>query len=154
MKKLWEKYREILQNKGSLTCYDPDFGELTWPLEEGSFLKIIREYKSFYNEIEPFLQTYFDDSSLLQSLLQYQMAVVKNPYTPFVQLQAEYDFFDYFTSIYKGEYHPLQQKKTVLQFDAHDVPQTLPEYGVKIIWFGRRNSRMMFSSMPNRIEKI
>ncbi|MBE6812502.1 MAG: hypothetical protein E7523_06430 [Ruminococcaceae bacterium] len=138
---LESKYKEILQNEGSLTCYDPDFGELTWPLEEGSFLKIIREYNLFYSEIVDFLQLYFDDNALLQDLLQYQKAVVKTPHTAFTRLQADYDFFAYFTDIYKGEYKPLQQKKTSLQFDARDVPQTLPEYGVKVIWFGRKGGQ-------------
>lgn len=139
------KYREILNNSGSLTCYDPDFGELTWPLEEGSFLKIVKKYDQFYKEILPFLEKYFQNDALFEELMSYQKAVVKNPYNKKVVLNLDYDFYSYFNSIYADSYRPLEKKENTLEFDLSDISSDLPEFAKNTIWFGRKGGQNIVS---------
>ena len=141
------KYREILDNRGSLTCYDPDFGELTWPLEEGSFLKIIKKYEEFYSEIVQFLEKYFDGDDLFDQLLSYQKAVVKNPYNKRLILSLDFDFYSYFTGIYSDSYKPLEKKKNTLEFDLSDISSNLPEFAKNTIWFGRKGGQNIVSKI-------
>lgn len=141
------KYREILDNRGSLTCYDPDFGELTWPLEEGSFLKIIKEYEGFYSEITQFLGKYFVGDHLFDQLLSYQKAVVKNPYNKRLILSLDFDFYSYFTGIYSDSYKPLEKKKNTLEFDLSDISSNLPEFAKNTIWFGRKGGQNIVSKI-------
>ncbi len=144
---LREKYKEILRNSGSLTCYDPDFGELTWPLEEGTFLKICKNYSEFYEQITPFLKKYFDDESFYNELISYQRAIVKNPYSTEVLLDLSYDFYDYFNTIYSNNYKPLEAKKTKLRVDLSDIPQNLVDFARNTIWFGRKGGQNIVSNI-------
>ena len=135
------KYREILTNSGSLTCYDADFGELTWPLEEGSFLKVIKSFSLFYEEICPFIEKYIDDEAMLNELMEYQKAVVKNPYRKNNTVSFSFDFYRYFSDIYSGRYQPLCQKNVTLNFDSSEVSHDFVEYARDTVWFGRKGGQ-------------
>lgn len=144
---LENKYKEILNNSGSLTCYDPDFGELTWPLEEGSFLKIVKEYFGFYEEIIPFVKKYFDDVDLFEDLMSYQKAVVKTPYYTENTLELRYDFYPYFAGIYTDKYKPLKAKICKIKFDTSEVPQNLSEFAKITVWFGRKGGQIIVTKI-------
>lgn len=141
------KYREILNNSGSLTCYDPDFGELTWPLEEGSFLKVIKDYNLFYEEIQSFAGSFFDNSVLFEDILKYQAAVVKNPYHKIIRLELNYDFYQFFSGIYNGNYKPLYSQKNKIVIDSSEVSDNLIEYARNTVWFGRKGGQNIITKI-------
>ena len=140
---LWleSKYKEVLSNSGSLTCTVDDFGELTWPLDEGAFLRAVREQEPFYKEMNNFLKKYFDDEMLFSELLSYQKNIVKNPFSKGCVLSLNYDFYSYFSSVYQNDYKPLEIKKHSLKIDSSDTPEDLPEYAKKIVWYGRKGGQ-------------
>lgn len=142
---LKSKYTQVTQSKGSLTCVVKEFGKLTWPLEEGSFLKVVNDYFLFFDETEKFLSSYFDDKGIFKELLAYQKAVVKIPYKRDNIIDLDYDFYAYFSDIYAGKHRPLEKKKTKLYIDDSDVSLILPEYAVKTIWYGRRGGKNIVS---------
>lgn len=141
------KYREILNNSGSLTCYDPDFGEITWPLEEGSFLKVVKEYDTFYKEIVSFINSYIDDPELLEDILSYQSAVVKNPYSKMTVLNLNFDFYKFFTSIYQGAGVALEKNKNTISLDSTEISDNLVEYARNTIWFGRKGGQNIITKI-------
>lgn len=136
-----KKYREILNNSGSLTCYDPAFGELTWPLEEGSFLKVIKDYNVFYNEIRSFVKNYIENADLFEDLFSYQSAVVKNPYSKKAVLDLKYDFYKYFTDIYNGHVGSLIKRQNRIVIDSSEISDNLVEYARETVWFGRKGGQ-------------
>lgn len=140
---LWlnEKYDQVINNGGSLTCVEPTFGNLTWPLDEGAFLKVIEKYDLFYKEIEPFLMSYFDNLLLFKELLLYQKSVVKNPYYSNLKLSFNYDFSNYFSDIYKGNAATLENRANSILIDLSDIPTDLAEYAKKTIWYGRKGGQ-------------
>lgn len=144
---LKDKYTEILGNSGSLTCYDPDFGELTWPLEEGSFLKVIKEYNEFFNQITPFLREFIDDEEFLSDILKYQKTIVKNPYSKLSVLSLRHDYFAYFSSIYNGHYKPLEKKNVMIELDSSDTPENLVDYAHDTVWFGRKGGQNIINKI-------
>ncbi|MGN1195260.1 MAG: B12-binding domain-containing radical SAM protein [Acutalibacteraceae bacterium] len=135
------KYREILKNGGSLTCYDPDFGELTWPLEEGSFLKVIKNYDAFYEEIREFVSRFIDDETLKNNMLDYQKAIVKNPYCQKVELDLSYDFYKFYAGIYVNSYSPLEKRENTISIDSSEVSTDLVKYARDTVWFGRKGGQ-------------
>lgn len=147
IKWLHAKYKEVLNNSGSLTCCVPEFGNLTWPLEEGSFLKIIYEYEKFYDEITAFLSGYIDDKVLFEQLLRYQKSIVKTPHSARTEMITDYDFFNYFSSIYKNDYHPLKKTKSKTVIEPGNVPADLKEYAEKVIWFGRKGGQNIITDI-------
>ena len=40
------------------------------------------------------------------------------------------------------------------QINGQSATENWIDYAREIIWYGRRNGRMMFSSQPNKIEEI
>lgn len=135
------KYRQVLCNSGSLTCVEPDYGELTWPLDEGAFLKAVRYYDDFYKEIRVFLEKYFDDTGLFSDLLNYQKNIVKNPYSKGCTITLGYDFYKFFSDIYENNYRPLEFRTHTIKIDSSSTPVQLPEYAKKVIWFGRKGGQ-------------
>lgn len=138
---LIDKYTEILGNSGSLTCIVPEFGELIWPLDEGTFLKAIIDYDGFYNEIKSVISEYFDDEFLFEELFEYQKSIVKTPYTRVKTLDLSFDFYTYFTDVYNNEYKPLVKKDNTLKIDMTDIPTEPAEYAAKTIWYGRKGGQ-------------
>lgn len=141
------KYREILANSGSLTCYEPEFGELTWPLEEGSFLKVVKEFERFYDEIVEFLSGYFDNKELFDNIIQYQKMIVKTPYKSKVVLNLKYDFYDYFSGIYSRKNKALEEKEVSIMIDSSEVPQALEDFARETVWFGRKGGQLIISNI-------
>lgn len=144
---LKSKYREILCNSGSLTCYDADFGELTWPLEEGSFLKVIKRYNDFYDEIYGFIKERIDDEILLEDILKYQSAVVKNPYSKGTVLDLRYDFYKFFEDVYNGETPCLEERANRIVLDSSEVSDNLVEFARETVWFGRKGGQNIITKI-------
>lgn len=138
---LEEKYKEVLRNSGSLTCVEPDFGALTWPLDEGAFLKAVLHYDEFYNEAESFIAKYFDDSKLFEDLMIYQKNIVKNPWSKGCTVTLDYDFYKFYSDIYSNSYKPLEYGRRTIVIDSSDTPVQLPEYAKKVVWFGRKGGQ-------------
>lgn len=138
---LEEKYREVLSDAGSLTCTVDGYGELTWPLDEGAFLKAMKSRDEFYSEMNSFLEGYFTDKKLFEELLSYQKNIVKNPFSKGAVLELDYDFYSYFSNVYQNNYKPLEKRKHRLKIDSSLTPSDLPEYAKKIVWYGRKGGQ-------------
>ncbi len=146
---LWleSKYRQVLNNSGSLTCVDEAYGALTWPLDEGIFLKIVKEYFEFFEEITPFLKKYFPDEAVFDELIEYQKYVVKNPYSKEKKLELNYDFYSYFSGVYADGYRPIEKLRNTILIDSSNIPQTLPEYGKQVVWYGRKGGQNIITNI-------
>lgn len=140
-------FREIIKGSGSLTYFDTSFGEVTWPLEEATFLKIIKNHTDFYEEISQLLKNYIADKVLYDELMFYQEAVIKKPFSKGGILEFRYDFYDYFNSIYANNYRELKKVDTKLNFNLCDVPWDFKEYAKKIVWYGRRGGQIIVSDI-------
>lgn len=141
------KYRDVLSQTGSLTCLEPDFGDIVWPLEEGAFLKVIKNHSEFYEEISPLLKSYFDDEEFYNELMTYQKVVVKKPGAHMLEYQFSYDFYDYFQTIYANSYKALKKADVRLLFNLSDVPYDFKQYAKQTVWYGRKGGQIVVSDI-------
>ena len=157
-KSVLEQVREVLENfvagKGTLTVIDTHFGDITWPLEEAIFLKCLYCSDVFYEEIEPFVKQYVSDDTLLADLSVYQTNAVLRPQCNGVCAAFHFQFKDYFEAVLSNAYIPLKKQIQTYRFFTPFETKDWEEYGRIIVWYGRRNSRMLYSSAPNRIEEV
>ncbi len=157
-KPLFEMVSETLRNfvdgKSGLTYQNDIFGKITYPLEEAVFLHCLYDSGKFYKEMKTFIGRYIDDEEFLNELFNYQMAVVLRPMHDDYALNFRYNFKDYFDAILCNSYIPLEKEDVIYRFYTPFRTSDWIEYAKEIIWYGRRNGRMMFSSMPNVIEKL
>ena len=144
---LYNKYYEVTKSSGSLTCSVAEYGELTWPLEEGAFLKIMLECELFYEEIKPFLSCYFDDSHLFGQLLEYQKAILKTPQSTEKILSLDYDFPAFCDSAYKNEKPILNKIKNTIKINPGVSYPSLADYAINVVWYGRRGGQIIIKDI-------
>ncbi len=156
LKGVFEIVHNTLQSftdgKGGLTYQNNIFGKITYPLEEAVFLLCLYNKNTFYNEVIPFLCRYVDDTALVEDLLKYQKAVVLNPQNANFSESFNHNFRDYFGAILRNDYIPLDEESVTYHFNSPFNTLNWIDYAKEIIWYGRRNNRMMFSSKPNSIK--
>lgn len=157
-KSVLEQVRQVLEDfvagKGALTIIDTQFGDITWPLEEAIFLKCLYRLEDFYTEIKPFLKRYVKDGAFYEQLERYQMHLILRPRESSCTFCSEYHFKAYFEAILSNAYQPLQSGCVRYRFSTPFETGNWEEYSRIIVWYGRRNSRMLYSSAPNKIEEI
>lgn len=157
-KPIFEMVSDVLRNfvdgKGGLTYQNDIFGKITYPLEEAVFLLCLYDSEIFYDEMKRFASEYISDKEFLEEIFSYQKAVVLRPEKDSFTMNFNYNFSDYFDAILRNSEIPLKKEKLKYNFYTPFRTSDWIEYAKEIIWYGRRNNRMMFSSMPNRIEKI
>lgn len=144
----------FVSGKGGLTYQNDIFGKITYPLEEAVFLLLLYESEKFYEEMKKFAQRYIADDKLLDELLRYQKAVVLKPGENNLEYEFDYNFRDYFDAVLRNEKITLEKTKVKYRFFTPFETADWIEYAKEIIWFGRRNGRMMYSNMPNKIDCI
>lgn len=146
-----ETLQNFVDGKGGLTYQNDIFGKITYPLEEAVFLLCLYNKDAFYNEVMPFLLRYIDDAELVEDLLKYQKAVVLNPENADFSESFKHNFRDYFDAVLRNSYTPLSEENITYHFHSPFETSNWIDYAKEIIWYGRRNNRMMFSSKPNSI---
>ncbi len=144
----------FVDGKGGLTYQNDIYGKITYPLEEAVFLLCLYDSEKFYADICAFVSRYIADSDMLNELFAYQQAVVLRPMKNDFTLCCSYNFKDYFDAILRNTFVPLQQKEVCYHFTTPFATDDWVEYAKEMVWYGRRNGRMMYSSAPNRIEEV
>jgi len=122
----------------SLVCYDPRFGELTWPLGSMLFLRAAFESDRFFQDIHTFLRQYHMDTQLLAQLVRYQRVTLTLPEIPPAQAAFDFDFPGFFTAVFAGQHLPLERKRVLLRFSQWPEMDGWVEYARDYLWYGRR----------------
>lgn len=143
--------RGFVNSECPLTVTDYRFGRITYPLEEAVFLKCLYDSDIFYDDMRKFLVGYFKDGELLEDMIKYQKAVVLTPDKSDFEESFKYGFRDYYDAILRNSYTELVKKDITYKFSTPFATQSWEEYAKEIVWYGRRNNRMMYSSKPNKI---
>lgn len=151
MKSMREIYHGFVYRGDVLTYYNEKFGEITYPPEEAAFLMCLDRFDDFYDEVRSLAAGCFSDEAFAEQLLNYQKAVVVRPGVNNSVHTFDYDFKSYFESILLLDRPVLQRIETTCTFFTPFATDSLPDYARQIIWYGRRNGRMMYSNKPNQI---
>ena len=101
----------------------PEFGSLVWPVEEATFLCLIKKRRQLYEELMAFLQ-YFCfqrqlvySSDLLEDLVLFQQSALVDPFSPIeFSVVFNYDFNDYFRNAYVSNLTSLRRIRNRLYF--------------------------------------
>ena len=123
---------------------DPAFGNIEWPLEEGICLEVIREPERFYRETENFLLNLGADEEIMKELIRYQFSMLRKPFDTKSEVTLAYDFYEYYNNSNIGKYKALEKKKNTLSFTNTYPTVSLEDYGRRIVWFDRKNARVMY----------
>lgn len=148
---------------------DQRFGNIVWPVEEGSFLKLIVDKEQFYGDLYGLCIYFVDDygESYLDSVFDYQASVIKGPdlkmNSPGSDNEVLHDdrtfetyafpVHEYLEQAYVGEkptkellnWNPMKYRLV----DAKDYNRDLELYAKEITWFGRKGGQPIW-----KVEKV
>ncbi len=125
---------------------NPAFGNIEWPLEEGICLEVIREPERFYEETMSFINELGADNNIMKELISFQYSMLRKPFDSTRENTFSYDFYSYFRGADIGKYAPLEKKENTLVFNNTYPTSSLEDYGRRIVWFDRKNARVMYDT--------
>jgi hypothetical protein len=139
-----EKLSGVSEGTGSRTYMNERYGNIVWPLEEGAFLDILPHSDLFYQEIKTFFTEFDIETSIFQNLLAYQTGMIKRPGKHKLDISLDYDFHNYFESIYVHNHSKLESAKNILHLQDNKCAKTWKEFATENVWYGRNDSRTIF----------
>jgi putative methyltransferase len=144
-----------VKGTGRLDLVLPEFGNIYWPLEEASFLVFIVYKHKFYDEIRSFVEmlaSQFNqsvDRTILDDLILYQSAIVKDPNAPEISsIVLRHDFYEYFRVMDNTIIPNLEHFSVRLIIRADlNFAGNLEDYAREVVWYGRRSGRFHYSDI-------
>lgn len=150
---VFQTLNDFVSGRGGLTYQNDLFGTITYPLEEAVFLLCNYYSDLFYEEAKQFASGYFEDTVFMDELFRYQKAVILKPNQTAFCLSFSYDFKRFFDRAMIHSPEPLKREQSTYIFDSPFATASWVDYAREIIWYGRRNGRMMYSNKPNTISR-
>lgn len=118
---------------------DEKFGNVYWPLEEGSYLEILSDLEKFYNELKDFLIEYENNSEILTDLIKYQYEITKKPFDKSHTVKFSYDLPKYFKHVSDTENIKLEKNSVSVKVEVKNEFDDWKDFAKKVIWYGRKN---------------
>ena len=147
-----ESIDNFLAGNGKLLYRDDTFGNLYWTFEEGFFINLAHHAEAFYAEIPAFLHRFDIEEDLFEQLLNYQKALMVLPGRKSVSVTSDYDFLEYFSKALDNDVEPLNKRKNTIVFRDSQVPEDWCSYGIRYVWYGKRDSKTIYTSNPAHVE--
>lgn len=142
-----EKISNIIELNDEAVVFDETFGDTAWPFEEYAFLRTVYRKDDFYRDIERFAGRYISDSALCRDLISYQKFVVKSVNNKSDRFCGSYDWKSYYSSILvESEHRPVEQKNVRYVLTDPQTVHSWDEYAKKILWYGRRGGKNIYTS--------
>ncbi len=135
--KIYNHYKALSEEK-VIELYKNDlFGDVTWLPKKAVHIDTIYRLDDYYNEIKPLLISLGIDEAMLEELLLLQKTSLKLPGKNNFSNTFNYNWFDYLTSIFNGQYIPLEKKKITLCVNNETNPQNWVDYALEAMWFAK-----------------
>ena len=121
-------------------------GGVLWGFEELVCIEVYRRLQTFYAELREWLESLFGSNETLDAVFRYQFDIIKKIGQTDVRIASDYDFYSYFSAVYRNEPAPLVKQKTVLRVhDPHSV-DSLPAFAREVVWYGRNRQTADYTS--------
>ena len=144
----FERIRLLLEDVLAGGVWDivlPEMGNISWPPEEASFLRIMIERDRFYDEIQGFLDGLCENESerfAVESVLVYQRHMILGSETPtdyvFEMAHEIHSFFEEEDNVLS---HPVRGKYRVAVNAGISFEGNLERYAREVVWYGRKGGQ-------------
>jgi len=151
-KEIKAKCDSVIAQSAPVTVYDNAFGNVAWPFEEYAFLKTFAQKELFFEQMKLFLKRYIPQEELLCDLLNYQQFCLKELKKDRWQRAFCYDWKSYFDALLHNKDAALTAEKVCYTITDRQTYSDLAEYAKRVVWFGRRGGRNIYTSEIKTIE--
>ena len=135
------RLEKIVSGTGDWRYVVDGCGNITWPYEEGAFLRVVRHLDEVYAQLRPFLQRYPIPPDVFRDLLTFQMNAIKTPHRTNITFELSYDLCAYFRKALTGEAIPLCKKKNTVTLRNAAIPDNWEDYARELVWYGKRGNK-------------
>ena len=143
--KIRNRLEDVTREKAGLVFEDRRFGNVGWPEEEYAVINCMYDVRRFYDELRPFVSSFFEDREFFEELYRYQVWCLKTPFEDKGELTCRYDFLTYFSHAVSGETVTVpEEKRSVYTISKPLDVKSREEYAVKIVWYGRKTLRKIY----------
>ncbi len=127
-----------------------EFGDISWQIEEATFLRISRDLAGFYCELEPLVSDFLNAKGAvysceeLKDVVRYQFArMAKLHLYRTNEFRFSFNVPEYFDRLLKDLPTAVEARHQALIVDAKDYKGNKKEFSRQVIWFGRRDCRAL-----------
>lgn len=147
------KLDDIMAGAG-LDQYLPEFSDITWPLEEASFLRLADRRDDLYEELTVFVRDLMTERGLdledgiLDDLMAYQKAIIVNPWDSGLHaLSLAADIPDFVTACRAGRKAELTLTPVTYSIDrGTGFNGDKAEYARRVVWYGRKGGKFLYAA--------
>jgi radical SAM superfamily enzyme YgiQ (UPF0313 family) len=148
---LEEVLERVLAGEG-FDQYLPEFLDISWPVEEASFLRFSQQFETFYEEMGLFVRSFLKqrqqkmDEDLLQSLLDYQKAVVVHPdKDEDLSLTLPANLHEFVQSCREGQPADLCFGNFLHTIRVQPrLRGDVERFAREVVWYGRKGGRFLY----------
>ena len=115
-------------------------------------MQAVYDLKSTFEELKPYLERYDIECDVLDDLIKYQMASVRDASGKNNIICLKYDFPTYFENIKNKNNQPLNLRKTTMKITPKRSFEDFETYAREVVWYGRRNEASSYKN--NEIEIV
>jgi putative methyltransferase len=132
----------------------PQFGNVVWPTEESSFLKMVIHKDNLFQDmrdvVQQIAQVYrFEiDENILGDLLGYQSFIIRDAVAPQTTHAAFlYRWPDYFFTLQQSDPEPLIRDTSIVTFEAPAAYYgDYERFAREVCWFGRKGGNFYYTT--------
>lgn len=134
---------DFLVEKGNLSFNDILFGDIYWSFEEALFLCIACEAEEFFKEISVWLPCVVtSDEEDIADLFNYQKSVIYLPNQEDKTIHLRYNWADYFSHIFNPGIVLPERCRIEMILKGNNF-SSWEEYARDVVWFGKREDKMI-----------
>jgi len=137
---------DMLDCGAGAVVFDERFGKVSWTFEEYAFLSTVYNKKEFYDDMYGFLSKYIPNDDFRKEILSYQAFIVKEINCPYSEFSGNYDWRNYFSSLLLNKKTELIKRKVEFFVKDDNNFTSWSEYAEKVVWYGRRGGKNLYSS--------
>jgi radical SAM superfamily enzyme YgiQ (UPF0313 family) len=136
---------------GRIDALMPEYGNVYWPLDEASFLRLVTDKEKFYKEVISFLcdlalQLDLPVTDLLiRDVVAYQAARIIDPNVTHSSLNLEYNLPEYFSSLSGTTLERRPQRVTVQA--KTDYAGDRETFAREVVWYGRKGGAFLHNNV-------
>ncbi len=133
--------------------FDENLGNIIWPIEEASWLRITYDEKKLYDEITEFLyyleknEDFKTNKRVIEELIKFQIFILTlRSQDKIKKCESHYDWKNFFLGV-----RSLEEVNKTYTYQNKMIEDDPVQWGYKTIWYGRRSNQFR-SSLENLIE--
>ena len=139
--------RGMAQGKNGWAAACEGLGDICWQFDEIYFMKTLERADEIFDELETLICKKYGGNDALKAAFDYQRKILKRPnQSGRIEIESDYDFFNYCNRIYQGDYKPLEKRKTVVAVTDDNACDSLFSYACSVVWYGRNQAAALYSS--------